>query len=77
MSYVDGAIYVDMHMEELFTHNQVKGAYAHAILSVLGSNPPGMFVHDRMLLTNAEVELSTEPDGLFFSGTRFKLADSV
>ena len=66
VSFLDGDIYADPDMEELLTHNQVKGAYAFAIMSVLGEPPGGMYVHDRMLLTNPEANLSTEPDGLFF-----------
>jgi Uma2 family endonuclease len=69
VSFLDGTIWVDPNMEELFTHNQVKGAVAYAIMSVLGPTPNGMFVHDRMLLTNAGANLSTEPDGLFFLWT--------
>lgn len=65
VSFLDGAIFVDPTMEELFTHNQVKGAYAFAIMSVLGPTPSGMYVHDRMLLTHQAANLSTEPDGLF------------
>jgi Uma2 family endonuclease len=68
-SFLDGAIFVDPTMEELFTHNQVKGAYAYAVMSVLGPTPSGMYVHDRMLLTNQAANLSTEPDGLFFFWT--------
>jgi Uma2 family endonuclease len=66
VSFLNGTIFVDPHMEELFTHNQVKGAYAYAIMSVLGPTPDGVFVHDRMFLTNLAANLSTEPDGLFF-----------
>ena len=66
ISFLDGVIFVDPDMEELFTHNQVKGAYAFAVMSVLGVPPIGMYVHDRMLLTNSFANLSTEPDGLFF-----------
>ena len=66
ISYLDGLIFVDPHMEELFTHNLVKGAYAFAVMSVLGPTPKGTYVHDRMLLTNSAANLSTEPDGLFF-----------
>src|SRR5437867_3480172 len=62
VSFLDGAIFVDPNMEELFTHNQVKGAYAYAIMSLLGSTPSGMYVHDRMLLTHQAANLSTEPD---------------
>ena len=65
VSFLNGTIFVDPHMEELFTHNQVKGAYAHSIVSALGSTPCGMYVYDRMLMTNPTANLSTEPDGLF------------
>jgi Uma2 family endonuclease len=66
VSFLGGAVFVDPNVEELLTHNQVKGAYAYAIMSALGPTPNGMFVHDRMLLTNQAANLSTEPDGLFF-----------
>jgi Uma2 family endonuclease len=65
VSFLDGTIFVDPTMEELFTHNQVKGAYAYTIMSVMGPSPNGIYVGDRMLLTNAAANLSTEPDGLF------------
>lgn len=65
-SYLDGVIFVDPSREELFTHNQVKGAIAVAVANLLGSNPPGVYAFDRMLLSNPEAGLVTEPDGLFF-----------
>ncbi len=66
ISYLNGEIWVDMDMEELFTHNQVKWAYSGALFNVLQNNPLGRFVPDRMLLSNLAANLSTEPDGLFF-----------
>jgi len=66
VSFLDGVVFVDPSMEELFTHNQVKGAFAVAISNLLGPTPAGMFAFDRMLLTNPEAGLVTEPDGLFF-----------
>jgi Uma2 family endonuclease len=69
VAFLNGTIFVDPHMEELFTHNQVKGAYAYAIMSALGPSPNGIFVHDSMLFTNPAANLSTEPDGLFFFWT--------
>ena len=65
VSFLDGTIFVDNHLKELFTHNQVKGACAYAIMHLLKDWPKGMFVIDRMLLTNIGANLSTEPDGLF------------
>jgi Uma2 family endonuclease len=74
VSFLDGDIFVDPTMEELFTHNQVKGAYAYAAMSVLGPTPRGMYVHDRMLLTHEAANLSTEPDGLFVFWTTIQSA---
>ena len=66
-SFLNGELWVDLSMEEFFTHNQVKAAFTLAILSLLQKTPLGRFVPDRMLLTNVAADLSTEPDGLFFS----------
>jgi Uma2 family endonuclease len=65
-SYLNGEIWVDLSMEELFSHNQVKGAFTFTILGLLEQIPSGRFVLDRMLLSNMAANLSTEPDGLFF-----------
>jgi Uma2 family endonuclease len=54
-------------MEEFLTHNQVKAAFDFAIMSVVQPAASGRYVPDRMLLKNAPANLSTEPDGLFFS----------
>lgn len=65
VSFLQGQIWVDLTMEELFTHNQVKGAFAKAIMTLPDYDRLGMYVLDRMLLTNISADLSTEPDGLF------------
>lgn len=65
VSYLNGAIYVDMNMEELLTHNQVKQAFNVAIGMQLLQKPSGRFVPDRMLFTNIAAGLTTEPDGLY------------
>lgn len=65
-SYLNGEIWADLSMEELFSHNQVKGAFTYTILGLLEQIPSGRFVLDRMLLSNEAADLSTEPDGLFF-----------
>src|SRR5205823_6146723 len=59
-------IWVDLTREEFLTHNQVKAAFDFAIMSVALQAAFGRYVPDRMLLKNAEANLSTEPDGLFF-----------
>lgn len=65
-SYLDGQLWVDWSMEELFTHNQVKAAITFAIMALMQELPLGRFVPDRMRLTNLHAGLSTEPDGLFY-----------
>jgi Uma2 family endonuclease len=65
--YLRGEVWVDLSMEEFFSHNQVKAAFSLGIQSLLERKPLGRFVPDRMLLTNTAADLSTEPDGLFFT----------
>ncbi len=72
IAYLDGFIWVDSSMEEFITHNQVKFAYDVAIGNCLLQNPIGRFAVDRMLLTNAQANLSTEPDGLFYRWSTMK-----
>jgi Uma2 family endonuclease len=66
IAFLDSYIWVDLTMEEFLTHNQVKAAYDYAIMSVVNPAALGRYVPDRMLLTSAEANLNTEPDGLFF-----------
>lgn len=67
ISYLDGTLWVDLGMEELFMHNQVKASFALTIMNLISAESLGRFVPDGMLFSNKAVELSTEPDGLFFS----------
>jgi Uma2 family endonuclease len=67
MAFLDSGIWVDLSMEEFLTHNQVKGAFDFAIMSVVQPASLGRYVPDRMLLKNVVANLSTEPDGLFFT----------
>jgi Uma2 family endonuclease len=67
LAFLDTAIWVDLSMEEFPTHNQVKAAYDFAIMSVVQPANLGRYVRDRMLFRNAQANLSTEPDGLFFT----------
>jgi Uma2 family endonuclease len=64
-SYLNGEIWVDLSMEELFSHNQVKGEFTAVLAAITKLLQIGYFFCDRMLLTNPAVNLSTEPDGSF------------
>ena len=65
IAFLDTSIWVDLSMEEFFTHNQVKAAFDFAIMSVVRATNQGRYVPDRMLLKSAKANLSAEPDGLF------------
>lgn len=66
-SWLDGDFWVDLSMEELFSHNQVKAAISLTLLRLVQELAIGRFVPDRMRLTHPAANLSTEPDGLFFT----------
>jgi Uma2 family endonuclease len=67
IAFLDTGIWVDLRMEEFLTHNQVKAAYDFAIMSIVQQAASGRYVPDRMLFRNAQANLSSEPDGLYFT----------
>jgi Uma2 family endonuclease len=67
LAFLDGEIWVDLSMEQFFSHNQVKAAFTYSLMRFLEANPIGRYVPDRMLLTHVQAKLSTEPDGLFYT----------
>jgi Uma2 family endonuclease len=66
-SYLHGEIWADPDMEQLFTHNQVKTQYIVVLGGLVSTARLGYFFSDRALLSNPAADLSTEPDGLFFT----------
>jgi len=82
IAFLDKGIWVDLSMKEFLTHNQVKAAFDFGIMSVVQPASLGRYVPDRMLLKNADANLSVEPDGLFFTwetmrSGRLRLVDKV
>ena len=65
-AYLAGELWVDPSMERL-GHNQIKAEIALVLGALVKRTATGRFVADRMLLTNKEADLSTEPDGMFLS----------
>src|SRR4051794_27430104 len=61
-AYLNGNLWVDLSMERL-AHNQVKGEVARVLSNLVIETKAGRYLHDRMLLSNVEAGLSTEPDG--------------
>ena len=65
-AHLGGELWMDPAMERL-GHNQAKGEIALVLGTLVKQTQAGRFISDRMLLTNLEAELSTEPDGMFLS----------
>jgi Uma2 family endonuclease len=65
-AHLGGNLWVDPSMEKL-GHNQVKTEVCIVLGSLVKQDGSGRFLSDRMLLTNMEAELSTEPDGMFLT----------
>jgi Uma2 family endonuclease len=66
-SYLAGEIWVDLSMEQLFSHIQVKAEFTIVLGSLIKGGQQGYFFPDGTLFSNPDVDLSTEPDGLFAS----------
>jgi Uma2 family endonuclease len=62
-SYLNGELWVDLMPEQLFTHNSVKVEFGSVIHTILKQDHRGRYFGDGTLVTNADAELSTEPDG--------------
>jgi Uma2 family endonuclease len=66
VSYLRGEIWVDLSMEEMYTHNRVKTKFTIVVGGLAESAGLGVFL-DGMLLRNSQANLSTVPDGVFVS----------
>ncbi len=67
LSFLNGEIWVDMSMEQLFTHNQVKTEFTIVLGGLMKGEELGYYFSDRVALSNASANLATEPDGTFCS----------
>jgi Uma2 family endonuclease len=72
LAYFQGTLWVDPDMEQFFVHNQVKLAIALVLAPLVRANKTGRYGTDGMLVTNPNVELSTVPDGFFYSFDAFR-----
>ncbi len=66
-SYLRGTIWVDLSMEKMYSHNQVKQEFAEVLGGLVKSLGTGRFFPDGMFLRNTAADLGTEPDGMFIS----------
>jgi Uma2 family endonuclease len=66
-SYLRGKIWIDLSMEQLFSHNQVKTEFTLVLGTLAKREKLGYFFSDGTLFSHPDVDLSTEPDGLLVS----------
>jgi Uma2 family endonuclease len=66
-AFLNGILWVDLSMEKLYAHNQIKSEYGMVLRRVAKSDGKGLFMPDGMLLSHPGAGLSTEPDGLYVS----------
>jgi Uma2 family endonuclease len=70
--YLNGETWVDMSKEQVFTHNQVKGEFNRVLQELSRSEPGGLYFPDGILLSNAGVGFSSQPDGAFATHEAFR-----
>lgn len=70
-SYLGGLLWVDMTMEELYGHNQVRHEYGRVLGNLCRGAKSGRFIPDGMWMKNRDAALSTEPDGMYVSYDAF------
>jgi Uma2 family endonuclease len=67
IDYLQSEIWVDLAMEELYGHNQIKTQYTVVLGGLTASEDLGLFMQDRMRLIHPQIGLSCEPDAMFAS----------
>lgn len=66
-SYLRGTVWVDLSMETLYRHNQVKAEFTDVLRALVKAQKLGRVIPDGMLLRNTAADLATEPDAMFVS----------
>lgn len=67
LAFLDGVLWVDLSMEQFYTHNQVKGRIGSVLDRLVEEFDLGLYAPDGMLLSHPAANLSTMPDGQFVS----------
>jgi Uma2 family endonuclease len=67
VAFLDGVLWVDLSMEQLFTHNQVKTEFTRVLGNLVRDLGAGRYLTDGMLLSHPQAGFSTIPDGLYVS----------
>jgi hypothetical protein len=65
--WLQGKVWADTNMEEIFSHGAVKTEYPRVVGTVVKFAKSGQYLTDGVLLANDDADISGEPDGLFVS----------
>jgi Uma2 family endonuclease len=67
VDYLGGTIWVDLSMEQLYSHNQVKVEVYRVLIALVRASRSGRFIADRMRFSYPGADASVEPDGAYVS----------
>ena len=67
IGFLKGEVWVDMSGEQIYTHNQVKAEFTFVLIGLTKASRRGRYFPDGVLLSNAEVDFTSGPDGLYVS----------
>ncbi len=72
IAYLRGDLWVDMSMEELITHNDVKGKIYAALTMLVLSTRSGRCFADGAFVSNEGADISNQPDCMYASAQAFR-----
>ena len=72
IAYLRGELWVDMSMEELITHNDVKNKINSALTMMVMAARSGRCFADGAFISNEKGDLSNQPDGMYASAQAFR-----
>ena len=67
IAFLKGDVWVDMSMEQLFDHNQVKTEFTRALAGLVLTTKKGRYFADGVFVSNEDADVSNQPDGTFVS----------
>ena len=70
--YLAGEVWIDMSKEQFFSHNRIKTEFTRVLGTIAKKKRLGSYCSDGMLLSNAEADLSGNPDGIFVANSSFR-----
>src|SRR5438270_9766384 len=77
ITYLCGTIVVDLSMEQLFIHNQIKMRIASILDAIVAELARGYVFGDGARLHNTAADLSAEPDVLFVSADAIQTGRAI